>query len=109
MPTLGEERARIKHLLKTGRINDETRVKVVIPSIDVHERIRNERKIRRIVIQTDEVGVSEYAAIKEAWIREMPNQNPSMYFSALIESMKTFNVRGWVEEQEESKHVLGKD
>ena len=102
MPSLKEERERLKWLIREGKINDDTRVKVVIPSIDVHERIRNERKIRRIQINTDEHGVSQFAAIKEAWMLEL-EQNPSLFFSAFIAALSTIDVRGYKEAQAEEK------
>jgi hypothetical protein len=108
MPSLREERERIKYLLREGKINDDTRVKIIIPSIDVHERIRNEKKIRRIVIQTDEDGVSDYAALKEATMREL-DENPSLYFTWFMEALRNYNPRTWKEEMEAVEHVMGRD
>jgi hypothetical protein len=74
--------------------------------LDAKERIRNERKIKRVTINTDEHGVSQFAAIKEAWMGEL-NNNPSLFFTAVIQAMSTFDVRGWKEEQEGETGSLG--
>ena len=75
--------------------------KVVLPKLDARERIRNERKKRRVVLVTDEFGFSQFHARKEAWMLELDN-NPSTFMAALDAAMGGFDVKGWKEYQESS-------
>ena len=96
MPEIKAEMIRVQWLLDNGVIGPDEPAKLILPRIDAKERIRNERKIRRITINTDEHGVSQFAAIKEAWMGELDN-NPSLFFSAVIQALGTFDIRGWKE------------
>jgi hypothetical protein len=101
MPSVLEELTRVNWLIKEGKISGEDRCKLVIPKIDAKERIRNEKKQRRIVLVTDEFGFSQFHARKEAWMLALHN-NPATFMAALDRAMETFDVKGWVEEQESS-------
>ena len=105
MPSVSEEVARIHWLIKEGKITADDRCKLVIPRIDAKERIRNERKQRRIVLVTDEFGFSQFHARKEAWMLALDN-NPSTFMAALDAAMSTFDVKGWKEEQEGEGETL---
>ena len=79
--------------------------KVVLPKLDARERIRNERKKRRIVLVTDEFGFSQFHARKEAWMLALDN-NPALFMAALDAAMSTFDLRTW-KEQEDQGETLG--
>jgi hypothetical protein len=98
--------ARIHWLIKEGKITGEDRCKLVCPKIDAKERIRNEKKQRRIVLVTDEFGFSQFHARKEAWMLSLDN-NPSLFMTALDAAMSQFDVMGWKEEQEGQQESLG--
>lgn len=81
----------------------------------MHERIRNARKIRRITIQTDADGVSEWNALKEAAIREL-EQNPSLFVAWLFDAMRNYSPKRWLEnmaankeEQADEDFEMGRD
>jgi hypothetical protein len=103
MPSFSEEFARMKWLKDNGKVQDDERCKIIFPRLDAKERIRNEKKQRRIVLVTDEFGFSQFHARKEAWMLALEN-NPSLFMTALDAAMSQFDVRGWKERQE-SSHV----
>ena len=96
MPTLKEERDRLKWLIREGKINDETKIKIIIPSLDARSRMENREKKRRVCWNTDEQTYSEFAAMKEAYMLTL-EQNPTLFGHAVVEAMKAFDVRGWFE------------
>lgn len=99
MPKFNQELARMLWLKDQLGFDTSQPCKVVLPKLDARERIRNERKKRRIVLVTDEFGFSQFHARKEAWMLALDN-NPVTFMAALDEAMKEFNVKGWKEKQE---------
>jgi hypothetical protein len=98
VPTLKEERERLKWLIREGKINDETRIaRIAIPSLDAKARIENREKKKQVRWNTDEQNYSEFAAVREAWMQEL-EQNPTLFGYAVVEAMRTFDVRTWYED-----------
>jgi hypothetical protein len=106
MPEFDAELARMLHLANKPGFDRKQPCKVVLPRLDAKERIRNERKQRRIVLVTDEFGFSQFHARKEAWMLALEN-NPVTFMAALDAAMADFNVKGWREEQEGETGSLG--
>jgi hypothetical protein len=105
VPSFAEEFARMKWLKENGKVQDDERCKIIFPRLDAKERIRNEKKQRRIVLVTDEYSYSQFHARKEAWMLALEN-NPSLFMTALDAAMAGFNVIGWKEEQEGEGETL---
>jgi hypothetical protein len=99
VPTLKEERERIKWLLKEGKIDDNTKCKIILPSLDARSRMENKEKRKRVCWNTDEQTYSEFAAIREAYMLEL-EQNPTWFGHAVVEAMRAFDVRGWAKDHE---------
>ena len=73
------------------------------PRQEARKRISNERKSKRIVIVTDETNFSEFHALKEAYMR-YTDENPTLVVLAIIQAMKDFDLKGWLEEQDETEN-----
>jgi len=99
MPKWSEERERLRWLIKEGKLQDDEPCKVLFPRMDAKKRIQNKEKSKRIVMQTDEQNYSEFHAMREAYTLEL-GENPTLVMLAIIEAMKTFDVRGWKEQRD---------
>ena len=96
MPTWKEERERLRWLVREGKLADDEPCKVIFPRREAKERIKNAAKHKRIVMQTDETNYTEFHAIREAYTLAL-NENPTLVVLAIIEAMKSFDVKGWYE------------
>jgi len=98
VPKWGEEKERLRYLIKSGKLTDEMKVKIVIPSLDARSRMENREKKRRVCWNTDEQNYSEFAAIREAYMLAL-EENPTLFGHAVVEAMREFDVKGWFEGQ----------
>lgn len=87
---------------------DEPWCAIRFPRQEAKKRISNEKKSKRIVIVTDEQNFSEFHAIREAYMRYC-DENPTLVGLAIIEAMKEFDLKSWLEEHADSKFVMGTD
>jgi hypothetical protein len=99
MPKWKEEKERLRWLIKEGKLTDDEPCKVLFPRMDANKRIQNKEKAKRIVMQTDEQNYSEFHAMREAYTLEL-DENPTLVVLAIIQAMRTFDVRGWKETRE---------
>jgi len=98
MPNWAEEKERLRWLIKEGKLTDDMKVKIVIPSLDARSRMENREKKRRVCWNTDEQSFAEFAAIREAYMLVL-EENPTLFGHAVIEAMRQFDVKGWHEAQ----------
>lgn len=87
---------------------DDEKVYFGIPHREVKQRLREGKKKRRIVITCEEQNYLEFTAWNEAYMLAC-GENPTLRTLAIIEAMKAFNVKGWLEEQNDAAHVMGKN
>ncbi len=99
VPKWAEEKERLRWLIKEGKLTNDMKVKIVIPSLDARSRMENREKKRRVCWNTDEQNYSEFAAIREAYMLTL-EENPTLFGLAIVEAMKEFNLKGWLEEHE---------
>lgn len=83
----------------TEHIGDDEPCVLKFPRREAKRNIENKRKSKRIVVTTDEQTFKEFHALKEAWMLEL-HENPTFFYSAMMEALNTFDVRGWKEKQE---------
>jgi hypothetical protein len=102
VPRWAEEKERLRWLIKEGKLTDEMKVKIIIPSIDARSRMENREKRKRVCWNTDEQTYSEFAAIREAYMQTL-EENPTLFGHAVVEAMKEFDVKGWFEGQDVGK------
>lgn len=81
---------------------------VVFPRRTAKKRVANQEHRKRVIFDTDELGYSRFHARREAWLLELQD-NPTLFAEALDKAMETFDVRGWLEEKADERHVLGKE
>jgi len=74
---------------------------VVFPRRNAKKRIANQEKRKRIIFDTDELGYSRFHARKEAWLKAILHENPTLFAEALDAAMLTFDVVGWYEQRAE--------
>jgi hypothetical protein len=98
MPTWKEEKERLRWLIKEGKLTDDMHVRVIMPSLDARSRMENKEKRKRFCFNCTPADYSELAAINEAYMMTL-DHNPSFRTAAFIEALKTFDVKGWAEEQ----------
>lgn len=79
---------------------DEPWCAIRFPRQEAKKRITNERKSKRIVIVTDEQNFSEFHAIREAYMT-FCGDNPTLVALAIIEAMKVFDLKWFLEQQAE--------
>lgn len=77
---------------------DEPWSQIRFPRQEARKRISNEKKSKRIVIVTDSQNFSEFAAIREAYMG-FCQENPTLVALAIIEAMKAFDLKGFLEER----------
>lgn len=106
MPSWKEEKERLRFLIKEGKLTDEMRVRIVIPSIDARSRMENNEKRKEIRLKTDEQNYKEFHTWREAYMITL-GENPTLVMQAIIEAMKTFNVKGWFEKQGDEQQEPG--
>jgi hypothetical protein len=100
VPEWREEKERLRWLIKEGKLTDDMKVKIVIPSLDARSRMENREKKKRVCWNTDEHNYSEFAAIREAWLTQVLEHNPTLFGHAVVEAMRTFDIKGWAEGQD---------
>lgn len=83
---------------------DEPWTPIRFPRVEAKKRITNERKSKRIVIVTDEQNFSEFHAMREAYMSYCQD-NPTLVALAIIEAMKAFDLKGWLETQSEERQA----
>lgn len=88
--------------------DDEPWSQIRFPRQEAKKRVSNEKKSKRIVIVTDEQNFSEFHAIREAYMRYC-DENPTLVGLAIIEAMKEFDLKSWLEEHADAQHVMGKE
>lgn len=81
-------------------IGDDEPCVLKFPRREAMRNIKNKKKSKRIVVTTDEQSFKEFHALKEAWMREL-HENPTLFYHAMMEAMRTFDVRGWKEQNEQ--------
>ena len=96
MPKWGEVKARWPWLL--SNLQDDEPVLFKLPRREAKRNIKNLEKCKRIFIGTDEQNFAEFAAIKEAYMLAL-HENPTLVVHAMIQAMRTFDVRGWYENE----------
>ena len=90
-----------------ANLADDEPVVFKLPRREAKKRIRNTEKKHRITMVTDEQNYSEFHAMKEAYMLEL-GENPTMVVQAIVEAMKTFDVRGWKEDKEDDDFMMGR-
>lgn len=99
MPDVAEVLEQCKWLISKGRGGEAA--KLLLPRVAARKRIANAEKRRRITLVTDEQNFSEFHAIKEAWMLEPGmHENPTRCVEGMIEAMRQFDIRGWLESRE---------
>jgi hypothetical protein len=99
MPGAREEYERLGWLLREGKVSPNEKCKLILPRLDAKAKIENREKRKRWSVVVSENEYSELAAYNEAYMLTC-HQNPSLRTAAILEALKSFNVKGWLEEQE---------
>jgi len=86
---------------------DEPWSQIRFPRQEAKKRVSNEKQSKRIVIVTDPQNFAEFHAMREAYMRYC-DENPTLVGLAIIEAMKQFNLKAWLEEKADSEHMMGK-
>jgi len=81
---------------------------IVLTRKEAQRRRANKEQRKRVIFDADPQGYAEFHAMREAWMGEL-GENPTLFLNAMLTAMKTFDVRGWHEEQQDSDFMLGKD
>ena len=111
MPRGREElREHLKRCLeRVDRVpDDEPWCGIRFPRVEAKKRVSNEKQSKRIVIVTDPQNFSEFHAMREAYMSYCQD-NPTLVALAIINAMKAFDLKGWLEEQADEQHMMGKD
>jgi len=87
---------------------DEPWCGIRFPRVEARKRVTNEKKSKRIVIVTDEQNFSEFHAMREAYMTYCQD-NPTLVALAIINAMKAFDLKSWLEEQADADHVMSRD
>ena len=88
--------------------DDEPWSQIRFPRQEAKKRVKNERQSKRIVIVTDPQNFAEFHAMKEAYMA-FCDENPTLVVLAMIEAMREFNLKGWLEERAGEKGQAGND
>src|SRR4249920_859790 len=105
-----------KAMCKSGwveeHINDNEPIVFKRPRVIGRQRIENKEKRRRFSFAVSEEDYKEFAALREAYMLKC-GENPTLANHGMLTALRTFNLMGWLEEQESEKQdsdfMMGKD
>lgn len=80
-------------------LSDDEPVVFKLPRREARKRIENKKKRRRIILDTDEQNYSEFQVWNEAYMWTC-GENPTLRTQAIIEAMKAFDLKGWLDREE---------
>jgi hypothetical protein len=89
VPTLREERERVKWLIREGKVGDEEPCKVVFPRLEAKKRAANKEKRCRVAFDTDPASYQDFHEQKERYIR-LCNDNKTLGIHAMIAVLTAF-------------------
>jgi hypothetical protein len=76
---------------------------IVFPRRTAKKRVANKEKRKRVIFDVTELGYSQFHADREAWMITL-GENPSLFEEALHEAMKTFDLMGWLQKEDEDEN-----